>query len=133
MREVSKFSKFSKLSKARGSITRPLVFKTLINSRSLSNALNLTLESGPPLPMTMTSGESFSFFGRMFLISGYSNNKWGAVPVGLELVNDGTEWIERPDLARGGAHLAAFSYNDREDRWLTSGKFAMQLQRYAYL
>ena len=72
-------------------------------------------------------GESFSINGRIFLISGHSGTTWNSSPVGLELVNDATEWAQRPDLAKATNHRAAFVYNDREDRWLTNCKCCITL------
>ena len=78
-------------------------------------------EAGPTLPVDMGFGEIFSFFGRIFIFSGHLNSSFDTPPLGLELVNDATGWVERADLARAGANRPAFIYNDREDRWLTAG------------
>ena len=78
--------------------------------------------SGPTLPMLLCFGESFSAHGRLFLISGHSGTNWDNHDIGLELVNDATEWVNRTDMARKGANWPGFIYNDKESRWLQNGE-----------
>ena len=84
----------------------------------MSSFYTLFSEVGPVLPVNLCFGESFSFEGRLFLIGGHTGTTWTVTDIAYELVNDATEWISRPAMARKGSQRAAFIYNDREDRML---------------
>lgn len=66
-------------------------------------------ENGPDIPQHTARGESFLIRGRLFVSGGLADS-----PTGVELVNDATEWVDRPAIQTDSINGIAVVYNHRQ-------------------